>query len=206
MPWLVIASSYLLGSLPTAYLAGRLKGKDIRRLGDGNVGAANAYRELGAKTGAIVFLLDAAKGALAIFIAERLQAHQMVVLLSGAAAVGGHNWPVFLGFRGGRGESTTIGVLLSLITQPMLICAVPALVTLIISRNVTRASAALFVPLPLVGWWLAVPGVLITYSIILPVLVGITHYFRTHPHTPGDDIKALSPPAYSGIDSTRPQE
>jgi len=182
MPFFIIATGYLLGSVPTAYLAGRLKGKDLRRLGDGNVGAANAYRELGALTGILVFLLDAAKGALAIFVAERLGAPQILVLASGAAAVSGHNWPLFLRFRGGRGESTTIGVLLNVITQPILICAVPALAVLLITRNVTRASAFLFIPLPLVGWWLGVPGLLISYGIGLPVLVGITHYFRTRPH------------------------
>lgn len=181
MAWLVVAAGYLLGSVPTAYLAGLLKGKDIRRLGDGNVGAANAYRELGAKTGVAVFLLDAGKGALAIFVAERFQAHQMVVLASGAAAVCGHNWPFFLGLRGGRGESTTIGVLLSVIPLPMLVCAVPAFVTLLIGRDVPRASAVLFISLPLAGWWLKEPGLLIIYGISLPVLVGITHYFRTHP-------------------------
>lgn len=208
MPWLLIAAGYLLGSVPTAYLAGQLKGRDIRQLGDGNVGAANAYRELGAKTGVTVFLLDAAKGALAIFMAQSVHLHPTAVLLTGTAAVCGHNWPVFLGFKGGRGESTAIGVLLSTISLPMLLVAVPAFLTLLISRNVMLASAVLFVPLPLAGWWLATPGVLVAYSIGLPVLVGFTHYLRTRtPRPPVHRPNGLSPVTpVDGIDRARPPE
>ena len=180
MPWLIIVLGYFLGSIPTAYVAGRLlKGKDIRQMGDGNAGAQNAFRQLGARVGIVVFIIDAGKGALVVLIAQAANISQVAVLLTGAAAVIGHNWPVFLGFRGGRGESTTIGVLLTLITQPMLILAGPTLATLIIKRKVILASVVLFVPLSLVSWWLAVPGMLIGYSIALPCLVGFTHFLRT---------------------------
>ncbi|MDD5083171.1 MAG: glycerol-3-phosphate acyltransferase [Dehalococcoidales bacterium] len=112
MPWLIVALGYLLGAIPTAFIAGHLlKGKDIRQVGDGNMGAANAYHQLGPKTGVIVALIDASKGALVIAIAQMADVSQIAVLLSGVAAVVGHNWPVFIGFRGGRGVSTTIGVL-----------------------------------------------------------------------------------------------
>ncbi len=180
MSWITVALGYLIGSIPTAYLAGRwLRGRDIRRMGDGNVGAANAFRQLGAKVGLAVFFVDAGKGALAIAMAHAANISQLGVLLTGAAAVIGHNLPVFSGFRGGRGEATTIGVLLSLITQPMLIVAGPALAILLIKKNVIIASAVLFVPLPLVCWWLEVPGVLIAYGIALPCLVGFTHFLRS---------------------------
>jgi len=180
MLWLIILLGYLLGSTPTAYIAGRLlKGKDIRQVGDGNVGARNAFRELGAKVGIAVFFVDTAKGALAIFIAQAANIPQVAILFAGAAAVVGHNWPVFIGFRGGRGESTTIGVLLTLITQPMLILAGPAVLPLFIRKNVTLASCVLFIPLPLVCWWLGVSGSLISYSMALPCLVGFTHFLRT---------------------------
>ncbi len=180
MLWLIILLAYLLGSTPTAYIAGRLlKGKDIRQMGDGNMGARNAFRELGAKVGIAIFFVDAAKGALAIYIAQKANIPQVAILFTGAAAVVGHNWSVFIGFRGGRGESTTIGVLLALITQPMLILAGPTVLTLFIKRNVTTASCILFIPLPLVCWWLGVPGSLISYSMALPCLVGFTHFLRT---------------------------
>ncbi len=148
-------------------------------MGDGNMGAANAFRQLGGKAGIEVFFIDAGKGALAILIARAVGIPQLAILAAGAAAVIGHNWPVFIGFRGGRGESTTIGVLLIAITQPMLIVAGPAALILLISRNVTLASTFLFIPLPLICWWLGLPGVLVIYSVALPCLVGFTHFLRT---------------------------
>jgi len=176
----MILLGYLLGSIPTAYIAGHLrKSKDIRQMGDSNMGAANAFRQLGAKVGTTVFFIDAGKGALAILIAQAVNIPQVAILFTGAAAVVGHNWPVFIGFRGGRGESTTIGALLTLVTQPMLILAGPAVLTLLIKKNVTLASTILFIPLPLVCWWLGAPGTLITYSMALPCLVGFTHFLRT---------------------------
>jgi glycerol-3-phosphate acyltransferase PlsY len=180
MPWLIVALGYLLGSIPTAYLAGRLlKGIDIRRVGDGNAGAANAFRQLGVRIGIAVFLIDVAKGALAVFIAQAANIPQAAILLTGTAVVIGHNWPVFIAFRGGRGESTTVGVLLVLITQPMLIVSGVAIGALAFTRNVILASAVLFVPLPLVCWWLGVPGILIVYGVALSCLVGGTHFLRT---------------------------
>jgi glycerol-3-phosphate acyltransferase PlsY len=181
-PWLLISIGYLLGSLPTAYIAGRvLKGEDIRQIGDENPGAANAYRELGAWIGILVGIIDAGKGILTVLIAQAGGASQAVVMFTGVAAVIGHNWPVFIGFRGGRGESTAIGVLLVLVTLPMLIMAVPALLVLLWRKNVILASAVLFIPLSLVAWWTGTSGSLIIYSIGLPCLVGFTHFLRTRP-------------------------
>ena len=121
MPWLIVLLGYFLGAIPTAYIASRLlRGEDIRQMGDTNMGAANTFRQLGVKAGTAVFFIDAGKGELAILIAQAANTPQVVVLITGAAAVIGHNWPVFIGFRGGRGESTTIGVLATLMTQPML--------------------------------------------------------------------------------------
>ena len=180
MPWLIGILGYFLGSIPTAYIAGRVvKGVDIRRVGDANVGAANAFHQLGKKIGVAVGLIDAGKGALAVLIAQAAGIPQEAVLITGAAAIIGHNWPVFLGFRGGRGECTTIGVLLILVTQPILILGGVSIVALLITRNVILASAVLFAPLSLVCWWLGVPGMLVGYSIALPCLVGFTHFLRT---------------------------
>ena len=185
MSYLIVAIAYLLGSIPTDYIAGRLvNSKDIRMLGDGNMGAQNASRQLGAKIGFSVGVIDAAKGALAIIIAQAASLSQLWLFLAGIAAVLGHNWPVFLNFKGGRGESTTIGILLVLVTQPILISGAFAAAALIRTRNVILASAVLFVPLPFISWWLGISGALITYSIGLPCLVGITHYIRTRQEMP----------------------
>lgn len=182
--WLLILIGYALGSLPTAYIAGRiLKGEDIRRIGDENSGAANAYRELGAWIGILVGIIDAGKGILTVLIAQAGGASQAVVMFAGVAAVIGHNWSVFIGFRGGRGESTAIGVLLVLVTLPMLIMALPALLSLLWRKNVILASAVLFIPLSLVAWLTGTSGQLIIYSIALPCLVGFTHFLKVRTKT-----------------------
>ena len=180
MPWLIVILAYFLGAIPTAYIAGRMvKGIDIRQVGDTNMGAQNAFHQLGAKVGVAVGVIDAGKGALAVLIAQAADIPQEAVLITGVAAIIGHNWPVFLGFRGGRGESTTIGMLLILVTQPMLILGGVSIVTLFITRNVILASAVLFAPLSLVSWWLGAPGMLVSYGVALPCLVGFTHFLRT---------------------------
>jgi glycerol-3-phosphate acyltransferase PlsY len=182
MPWFIIVLSYLFGSLPTSYILGRITaGHDIRRIGDENAGAANAYRELGARTGIIVGIIDAAKGSAVILIAQAASMSQPIVLLAGLAAVVGHNWPIFLGFRGGRGVSTTLGILFVLVTIPMLILTLPTLLILIWKRNVTPAMAFAFIALPLVDLAFKVEPILIAYGIALPALVGITTFFRTRP-------------------------
>ncbi|MBI4267944.1 MAG: glycerol-3-phosphate acyltransferase [Chloroflexi bacterium] len=191
MPWLIVALGYLLGSIPTAYIAGHLlKGKDIRQMGDGNVGAQNAFRQLGYKTGVCVFFIDATKGALPILVARAASLSLPVIMLVGIATVIGHNWPFYLGFRGGRGESTSIGILFTLVTGPMLILAGPALAVLVFKKNVILASAFLFVPLPLLCWWLGLPGLQVTYSMVLPALVGFTHLLRTRGVSPAGTSSA----------------
>ncbi|MDD5339411.1 MAG: glycerol-3-phosphate acyltransferase [Dehalococcoidales bacterium] len=182
MPWLIVIFSYLLGSMPTSYILGRFKtGRDIRRMGDENAGAANAFRELGSKIGVLVGVIDAVKGSAVILIAQASSMSQPIVLLAGLAAVIGHNWPVFLKFRGGRGVSTTIGVLLVLVTIPMLVLAIPTVAVLVWRRNVTPALAFLFITLPLVDLAFRIEPILIGYGIALPALVGITTFFRTRP-------------------------
>jgi glycerol-3-phosphate acyltransferase PlsY len=177
--WLIVLIAYLLGAIPTSYIAGRvIAGKDIRRMGDENAGAANVYRELGPKVGVLVGIIDAAKGALAVVIAQSGQLSQTAVLVTGTAAVVGHNWSIFTGFRGGRGVSTALGILYVLVTIPMLILTLPTLLILIWRRNVTPSMAFLFIVLPLVDKLLNVPPVLIVYGIALPALVGITTLFR----------------------------
>ncbi|OGO20866.1 MAG: hypothetical protein A2Z15_04915 [Chloroflexi bacterium RBG_16_50_11] len=182
MPWFIVILSYLLGAIPTAYIIGRLiASRDIRHMGDENAGAANAYRELGPRAGIVVGAIDAVKGSAVILIAQSANMPQLIVLTAGLAAVVGHNWPVFLGFRGGRGVSTTIGILYVLVTIPMLVLTLPTLLILIIKRNVTPSMAFLFIALPFVDLFFKIPPLLIGYGIALPALVGITTFFRTRP-------------------------
>jgi len=109
--------SYLLGSIPTAYIFGKLyKGIDIREHGSKNIGATNVFRVLGKVPGVIVLVLDILKGVIAVVAVSGLMQFDQIIfyILFGIAAVCGHNWTVFLNFKGGKGVATSLGVLIGL--------------------------------------------------------------------------------------------
>jgi acyl phosphate:glycerol-3-phosphate acyltransferase len=110
----VLLAAYLVGGIPFGVLLARRRGVDLRARGSGNIGATNAARSLGLATGLAVLALDAAKGALAVVIAMRVTPDPAVVALIGFAAIAGHCFSPFLGFRGGKGVATTLGVFTAL--------------------------------------------------------------------------------------------
>jgi glycerol-3-phosphate acyltransferase PlsY len=114
LPWLI--ASYLLGAVPTSYLAGRLfRGIDLREHGSHNLGATNLYRVLGWRYAVPVGLLDAAKGLVPVLVfAPRVSSSELFALICGLAAVVGHVFSVFVGFKGGKGVATAAGVMLGL--------------------------------------------------------------------------------------------
>ena len=125
MIWGVIVLGYLSGSIPFAYIAGRLfKGVDIRTVGTKNMGAHNVMLEVGRGVGIAVLLLDMGKGALPVLVAHWLGLPDWMALLAGVAAVLGHNFPLFLGFSGGWGLATSIGVVVVLMPREALVAAV----------------------------------------------------------------------------------
>ena len=147
-----IIIGYLLGSIPFSYIVTRLKkGVDIRKIGGGNAGALNTYREVGPVYGIGVLAADIAKGAFAVLIAKWLDVSLAWVCVAGFAAVVGHNWPVFLQFRGGKGAATVIGALLALTPVPLLITGGIVLVLIAITHNV-RLSLGALVLTPLFTW------------------------------------------------------
>jgi acyl phosphate:glycerol-3-phosphate acyltransferase len=170
---LAVAAGYLLGSFPSAYIAGRMvKGKDIRRIGGGNMGTLNVLREIGFLPGLMVFLADVAKGTLAVLVAGWLGVSQLAVFMTGAAAVAGHNWPVWLDFRGGRGGATTYGVLLGLAPPEAAIAFGVMCLIMILTSNGRLALMGGFVIIPLVVWLRHGTSALITFTIVLPFLLG----------------------------------
>ncbi len=123
---LMLIASYLLGAIPTAVIAGKiLRGIDIRDFGSGNAGATNTWRVLGWKAGVVVLALDACKGAAAATVIPLLSSGQMPVdqttipVICGIAAVIGHVFPVYTGFRGGKGVATGAGMLFAIAPIPM---------------------------------------------------------------------------------------
>jgi acyl phosphate:glycerol-3-phosphate acyltransferase len=108
---LVALVGYLMGSVPFAFLAARVTaGVDIRRAGSGNVGAANVLRVTNVSTALLTLALDAGKGAAAVLIARRMDPSALAAAIAGVAAIVGHVYPVWLGFRGGKGVATSCGV------------------------------------------------------------------------------------------------
>jgi acyl phosphate:glycerol-3-phosphate acyltransferase len=159
----IIILSYLIGSIPTSIIISKAaKGIDIREHGSGNAGGTNVMRILGWKHGVLVILLDALKGILAVIVVARLHYGSMpfenatpfddftlVQIIAGVAAVIGHIWTVFAGFKGGKGIATALGMLLMIVTVDMLIAVGVFILVITFSRYVSLASLAGAVAVPL---------------------------------------------------------
>ncbi len=171
---LAIVIAYLLGSIPFAYIAARLKkGVDIRQIGGGNVGALNAMREVGVAVGLAVLFADIAKGLLAVLIAHWFGLSLIWVFVVGFATVIGHNWPIFLKFKGGRGAATTMGVLLALVPREFGIIFAIMVLIVVVTSNFRLGMVIGFAFLPLIVWQFGGSGNLIIYSLVLPLFCGI---------------------------------
>lgn len=163
LPLLTLLAGYLLGSLPSGYLAGRwLAGLDIRQQGSGSTGATNVLRVLGKGPALVVFAVDVGKGAVAVLLAKALlqplgfdAASDWWVVATGLAALAGHIWPVWLGWKGGKAVATGLGMLLGLTWPVGLACFGIFLTVLSFSRIVSLSSvvAALSLPLLMLGWF-----------------------------------------------------
>lgn len=147
-----IVGGYLLGTLPSAIIVARAKGVDITTFGSGNPGASNVARAIGWRYGSIVFVLDAAKGAIPALL---LLGHRPSAYICGAVAIVGHIFPATRGFKGGKGIATGAGVLLVLHPLIMIISAVSWIAIMKLSK---KASVASIVVVPLVIVLLIVTG------------------------------------------------
>jgi glycerol-3-phosphate acyltransferase PlsY len=132
---------YLLGSISFSYIFGKKLGKvDIRQHGSGNAGATNTLRVLGVGPAIVVLLLDALKGIVAVLLGLYLVGPGLVPVLAGLAAIIGHNLPLFLRFKGGKGVATTIGVLATLVFWPALFAGIFSIISIVITRYVSLGS------------------------------------------------------------------
>lgn len=193
MPWIIlgILFSYFLGSIPTAYIFGRvLKGIDIRKFGSGNVGATNALRVLGKGPGITVLILDILKGFMAVvflgdFVMPGLEAGLEVFarILLGLSCIIGHNWTVYLRFKGGKGMATTLGVLLGLAVKVtglkiiFLLVILTWLTAFIITRIVSLASVLAGISLPVYAFLFnpTQSRELIVFSFLLSLFIILRH-------------------------------
>ncbi|MBA4603701.1 glycerol-3-phosphate 1-O-acyltransferase PlsY [Thermoactinomyces sp. AMNI-1] len=172
-----ILISYLLGSISFSYLFTRwLKGVDIRNYGSGNAGATNTLRVLGTGPAAIVFVLDALKGVASVGIGNWMShGDHIMMVVCGIAAVVGHNWPVFLRFRGGKGIATTVGVAASCFFGATLISGILAILFIAVTRYVSLGSLVLTIFIPIVMWIMNYSGLMIGLMLIITAMAILRH-------------------------------
>lgn len=185
----IIAISYLLGSIPTAYIFGRLlKGIDIRKFGSGNVGATNAFRVLGKGWGLVVLLLDILKGFLPVVLLGGLFTKQLdlnqaqnIFIAIGLGCISGHSWTIFLKFKGGKGVATTLGVLLGLALKIPGLSIVLGLTVLVwfvsflIVRIISLSSVLAALSFPVFTILFRQSTVVISLGILLSIFIILRH-------------------------------
>lgn len=184
----VVLLSYLLGSIPNGYLAGRLRGIDLRKEGSGNIGATNALRVLGKSWGYGVFFADALKGFVAVRLALWIVSHsvglanysEFYAILAAASCVAGHSFPVWLRFKGGKGVATSAGAIFGV----MPIAAVAIFLVWVLVFEITRyvslasvvAALALPIAVAILIWLGRTQGVVLFYfSVVMTALVVWRH-------------------------------
>ena len=187
---LVVVLSYLLGSVPSGFLAGKMRGIDIRKAGSGNIGATNVFRILGKWAGTGVLMMDALKGWLAVTVVAELVALGFgpptmtpeaapslhgLQLAAGLAAILGHNYTCWLKFKGGKGIATSSGVLIAWLPLPFLVMLGVWLVVFALSRYVSLASLATALALPFATWWLDGRSSMILITTLLSAMAIYKH-------------------------------
>lgn len=171
--------SYLIGSITFSFVVGKLfMGIDVREHGSGNAGATNTLRTLGKVPGIAVLVLDLLKGVAAIGIAKWIAPDELwVAAASGVLVVIGHNWPIYFGFKGGKGVATTLGVAATLCFLPTLIATIIIVVIIALTRYVSLGSLVFATVLPLFIWLLydPVPLEILFVSFIFTIFTYVRH-------------------------------
>ena len=191
MLWIILGLvvSYLVGSIPTAYILGRLiKHKDLRQFGSHNVGATNAFRVLGKGIGIAVLFIDIIKGIIPvvmisdyIILKNNVPSGEIIRVILGVAGACGHNWTVFLNFKGGKGVAVTFGVLIGLVIKysslrMVFVCVLGVwVVSFVISRMVSFASILSSLAFPVCMLLFKQERVFLIMSIVLSVFIIYRH-------------------------------
>jgi acyl phosphate:glycerol-3-phosphate acyltransferase len=172
----LIVLAYFIGALPTGLVLVRvLRGEDIRKHGSGNIGTVNVLRVAGPAVAATVLLVDVLKGLVPVLFALHAGLAPWAVVAAGLAAIGGHNWSIFLGFRGGKGIATSFGVLAGLSLPAALVAAIVWVVVVAISRFASLGSLLAVVSVPIMLWRLRTPAEYVAFGIIASLLAIYRH-------------------------------
>jgi glycerol-3-phosphate acyltransferase PlsY len=197
-----LALAYLIGGFPTSVVLGKmLRGVDVRLEGSGNAGATNAWRVLGWRIGIAVLVLDTAKGALAAALVPRIASSDLPVslaaasILCGLAAVLGHVFPIYIGFRGGKGVATAAGMLVAVAPIPVAIALGVFVLSIVTSGWVSLGSLLAAWTVPLVAALLPPSRDGLSYPLLLAlttglaVLITVTHRANLHRLLRGEELK-----------------
>ena len=172
---IAIIAGYLLGSIPFALLLTRTRGVDLRAVGSRNVGAANVLRTTGVRRAVVVLLLDAAKGAAAVLVARLLTDNLIVVMTAGLAAIAGHVYSAWIGFRGGKGVAASAGVFVMLAPLATAIAALVFVATIFVTRFISAGSIAGALALAVATLVGNAPGPVVGGAIVAALLVMHRH-------------------------------
>lgn len=186
-----VALAYLVGSFPTSYLIGRLRGIDLREHGSGNLGATNTFRVLGAWPALPVLVVDVLKGfaPAAYFVSWDGSGDARLIVIYGLAAILGHVWPVFLKFRGGKGIATGAGVLLALAPVTTILALLVWIGVVSLTRLVSAGSLAAASSVPILAWILDQPAHTIAFCFVVAGFVWWTHRANVRRLIDGTELK-----------------
>ncbi|SDM77704.1 glycerol-3-phosphate acyltransferase PlsY [Fictibacillus solisalsi] len=173
---LLFIGAYLLGSISFSYIITKgFKKGDIRKLGSGNAGATNTLRVIGVGPAILVLLLDALKGIVPVWIALSLHYPLITAIVAGGMAIIGHNWPVYYGFKGGKGVATTIGVFVMASFFPSLIAGILVILIIALTRYVSLGSIVFMILTPVLMFvFRSVP----VEAALMALLIGLLSIWR----------------------------
>lgn len=173
--FLVLAVNYLLGSTPAAYIVGKLKGIDITQHGSGNVGATNAFRILGKGAGLVVLVFDCLKGVIGVLLAQHLVGDPWFVILAALVVVTGHNYSLFLKFKGGKGVATGAGIFLVLAPKTVLTAFIVFVIVVAVSKYVSLGSLITAATFPIIMTVIGEPFPVRVLGIVVALFVIYRH-------------------------------
>lgn len=172
MPFIALVVAYLVGSIPFGYLLVRWKtGEDVRAKGSGNIGATNVLRTTGPAVGVATLLLDVAKGAFAVWVADKLcNGSPAWMSLAALAVMAGHAFPIFLKFQGGKSVATFIGAFLYLTPIPMIAVLVVFVIVIAATRQISMGSIVAAGSLPLATWLIEHPPPIVIFATLIAAI------------------------------------
>ncbi|MDD5621719.1 MAG: glycerol-3-phosphate acyltransferase [Actinomycetota bacterium] len=202
----ILFISYLIGSFPTAYIAGKIKGIDVSKKGSKNIGGMNTFTSVGRLAGVMVIFIDAGKGILVAYLADKFSDHIFVPMLAVVFALIGHNWMVYIGFRGGKGIAAFIGSLLYLspVSFPFLYLLFVPIALFTLKDSYLSTAFAFFIFSFFLWiyegsfWWL-IFGLLVTILYSIKSYSLLKTYYTQHRRDINPVVRRVFKPFFRGI-------